>query len=110
MALILLGAISSSCSTLHSAVYGSEIDKDAQFVEQKRSLLQCNMSVAQAEQIIGEPLIASDAPSQKWVRRLHHGFADLILTFEEDKLRSTQMIVSTGIMSGAAKPQRSVCS
>jgi len=107
---MVVGALAlSGCASVYDAVYGGDIARDRAFVEDGRARLKCGMSVYEVEQAIGGPLIASDAPSQRWVRRYHHGLVDLFINFDENRLRSTQLVVATGLESGTAEAEKSLC-
>jgi hypothetical protein len=76
-----------------------------EFVEQ----LKCDMSLAQVQSLTSKDVNAEDAPRKDMTHYVRDGSTDVWLVFENDKLKSAQVLWAQEMMKYASYQQIQLC-
>jgi hypothetical protein len=97
-AILLLAILLSGCATVSK----SEIDN-------VQARLRCAMSPADVEALVGTRLQKLEARDPRLTHLYRTGMTDLWLVFDDDKLRSSQVVVVQGLLGTKAEPVVNHC-
>jgi hypothetical protein len=97
-AVLSLSAFVAACGTLSFAR-----------AERAQKQLQCGLSVAQVEKIVGGPLYALEARDPRLTHLYRDGHTDLTFIFDAGGLRSSQLVQVVGFTGTEAEPRVEHC-
>ena len=77
--------------------------------ERAQKQLQCGLSVAQVEKVVGGRLYALDARDPRLTHLFRDGYTDLTFIFDAEGLRSSQLVQVVGFTGTQTEPPVEHC-